>query len=701
MASSKPRSQGGGRKANSEPRQQVFRDFGGCNFQLSPREFSLGKDVDQEQSDLQMNYVVIQNNAEITSNKTIETRNSLVKIFDAPVSCNFTDACLLVGDELYIGMDDGSMYYGNTYGELQEMTIDGHGNNHHTWGSLAYVDNQIIATTYEHRLFTGDLGSHELSDAILVPNPVAPTVGCIVPHNLSISTTLTEAEPYRVAVAWSYINKFGPTKCSDMYTFYASMPVDEWSSVNYVTVRGQIPIDQDYGIEAVEVYYTVGNSSSLLPAGRTDDIASDGSWSFDWFGYLDSTSMWPIVNLLSPTENYTKGVRASKLTCIDGRMYFWGYDEPYRLYIGGNPGNLFSVSPGTGGGFVDVEPGTGQSIMNVLKYKTQSGASIVTMLCRSDNSVKEQRFNLVENTISLSNEQSMKSWQAEQVAGAVGCESYNGAVVCEDGLYSVSRYGLALTTMTMEYNSQIRTTYVSDPIKPAFTDITGEMLHNASVLERDGIIYMALGKDNETLDNLLFCYDIDQKAWWTVTLDIDADILGLIHIDYTGKREGIGIITPRAIYMLPLTHDDSPEDEVLFLTTIQTGELSTTQPQQNWSYLSQLEFRFDYFIGTVIVSLTGIDQFGRKVTTKKQISHDSTVYNLAEYMRVDLRLQSYQIRIVGPARFRMTHFIAKVYAMSDKQGLVWGFDDSQSFRTDGDIHPTFKDYNDIRQAIIV
>ena len=40
MASSKQRSQGGGRKANSEPRLQVFKEFGGCNFELSPREFS-------------------------------------------------------------------------------------------------------------------------------------------------------------------------------------------------------------------------------------------------------------------------------------------------------------------------------------------------------------------------------------------------------------------------------------------------------------------------------------------------------------------------------------------------------------------------------------------------------------------------------------------------------------------------------------
>ena len=71
MPSTKPRSQGGGRKSNSEPRQQVFRDFGGCNFGLSPRDFSLGDTFDNEQADLQMNYVVIQNNAGITMNKTI------------------------------------------------------------------------------------------------------------------------------------------------------------------------------------------------------------------------------------------------------------------------------------------------------------------------------------------------------------------------------------------------------------------------------------------------------------------------------------------------------------------------------------------------------------------------------------------------------------------------------------------------------
>lgn len=704
MPSSKPRSQGGGRKSNSEPRQQVFRDFGGCNFGLSPRGFSLGDTFDKEQADLQMNYVVIQNNAGITMNKTIETRNNLVKLYDAPEGRTFTDACILVGQELYLGLDNGDLRYGELGSSVLNnvtLTNNADGSPAHHWRSFAYADNKLIGTTQENYLWTGEISSHNLSNARKVPNPSVLTMSNLsAKGSLTISATMNDNNPYRVAVAYAYINKYGPTVHSDQLTFYANYPVDEWHSGRYLQVSATAA--SGYAIEAVEFYYTTGNSSSLLFAGRTDISGGNGgAWRFNWYGYLDATNMWPIANLIAPEENYTEGVKASHVTCIDSRMYFWGDNaQPQRLYIGGNSGNLFSISPGTGGGFVDVEPGSGQEVRVVTKYKTQSGASIVTLLCDSENSTMEQRFNLVENSVSLSNEQSMKSWQTEQVAGSVGCKSFNGALVCEDGLYSISRYGLALTTMTMEYNSQIRTNYVSDPIKPAFTDKNRNLLKNSALIECDGVIYLAFGRDDETLDSVLFCYDIDQKAWWTVNLDIDEAILNMLHIDYEGHREGVGIVTADHVYLLPLTKDDAPTQSADFNTTIQTGELSTTQPQQNWFYLSQMEFRFDYFIGSVLVVLTGIDQFGRKVSTKKTFSHEDTEYNLAEYMRVDLRLQSYHIRITGNARFRLTHFISKLYTMSAKQGLVWGFDDSQSYRSSGDIHPTFKDYNDIRQAII-
>ncbi len=706
MASKKRRSQGGGRTPNSEPRQQLFKEFNGCNFELSPREFTLGKPVYQEQSDLAMNYVVIQNNAGITTNKTIETRNNIRTLFTAPSGRKFTDACILVGEKFYIGLDDGTLRVYDLKGVTQpyNMTLSdesGLGKGHH-WTDFEYVDDRLIGMTRECQTWMTDLAhSNRFANAKKVSNPSTPTISNFQANgSLEISATKTETCCYRVAVAYSYINMFGPTACSKQRTFYASKPVDEWSAEAYLMISGTAP--SGYNIMAVELYYTTGNSSEKLFLGRTDIEGGDGGeWSFDWFGYLDATDQWPIANLIAPTRNFTEGPKCTHVECIDSRMYFWGgNDEPYRLYIGGSPGNLFSLSEGTGGGFVDVEPGTMQEIRVVTKYKTQSGASIVTMLCDSPNSQHEQRFNLVENQVNLSNEQNMKSWQAEQVAGAVGCKSFNGAVVCEDGIYSISRYGLALTTMTMEYNSQIRTNYVSDAIKPVFTDQMGVVLKNSVLLECDGVIYLAIGKSDTDIDDMVFCYDIDRKAWWTITLDIDEPIIKMFHVDYEGTQEGIGIITANHVYLLPLTHNDAPTVKSNFNVVIQTGELATQQPQQNWLYLSQMEFRFDYFVGSVVVELTGIDQFGRKVTTKKRISHDSTVYNDAEYMRIDLRLQSYQIRITGIARFRLTHFIAKLYTMSAKQGLVWGFDDSQSFRTSDDIHPTFLDYNDIRKAII-
>ena len=706
---SKRPAQGQGRAANNEPRIQTFRDFAGCNFQYSPHGFGIDADVDRdEQTDLQMNYFVVQNNAGVTQGvKTIETRNNIVKLFDAPAGTKFTDACALIEGELYIATEDGRIAYGSLLDQGKPMDsfvkLDDKTSAGHSWESLDYYDGKLIGATKENELWTGDASAHEIANAVMVPDPSPLTMDNLVARgSLKLSQGMTDECPFRTDVAYTYVNKYGPTKVADRLTFYSSSPMDEWHAGCYLQIKGSIP--KGYGIKAIELYYSADNASSLLFMGRTDVLESDSEWSYAWLGYLDATSMWPTANLIAPTENYTKGAPVSRMCNIDGRMYFWGSkEEPYRLYIGGNPGNLFSISNGTGGGFIDIEPGTGQEIRYVCKYKTQSGNSIVTMLCDSANSMKEQRFNLVENTITVSNEQSMKSWQAEQVAGAVGCKSFHGAKVCEDGLYSVSRYGLALTTMTMEYNSQIRANYVSDPIKPVFTDSVGlgERLRGSVLLENDGIIYLALGDGLGGLDNLLFCYDIDGKSWWTVTLDVPERIIDMLHIDYEGAREGIGIVTADSAYLLPTTANDSPQQVADFEVRMDTGELSAQIPQQGWQYLCQIEFRFDYFIGDMDITLVGVDQFGRDIKVKKHISHGESIHNLREYMRVDLRLQSYKLIFEGTARFRMTHFMAKLYTMSNRVGLVWGFDDSMSHRSAGDVHPTFKDYNDIRKAIIV
>lgn len=716
----KQRSQGGGRRSNSEPRVQVFKEFTGCNLLQSPRDSSQSVDDLNEQSDMLMSFVVVQNNIDVTPNKTLETRQEINDLFtlDKTITdqgVRFTGVSKLVKDKLYLAASDGNIYVA-TLGNSKvleclsindKMPAEGKINN---WQSLEYYDDKLIGTTEQNELWTADLNAEhvQMSNATEMKKPDINKV-TLVGHNLEIQESFDQDHPFRFDIACTYVNKYGPTETSNRKVYYANVEIDEWHAGCYAQINGSLEGETVDGIQAVELYFSSGNASTLLFLGRVDLEPSATSWTFNWMGYLDATSMWPMGNLQNPVQNFTKGAPASHLRCIDGRLYFWGDKEnPYRLYIGGNPGNLLSISPGTGGGFVDVEPGTGQEVRYVCKYKTQSGASIVTMLCDSPNTTHEQRFNLVENALTISNEQTMKSWQAEQVAGAVGCKSYYGAQVCEDGLYSISRYGLALTTMTMEYNSQIQTNYVSDPIKPAFVNALkrGTQFKDAVLLHANGILYMALANDAETLDNIMFCYDIANKSWWTYSAKLTAvagkeePIRNIIHIDYEGYQEGIGIITDSHVWLLPTTSLNGADYDNTFHSKIITGELAPQMPQQGWFYLSQLEFDFDNFKGKLDIDLIGIDQFGRKVTTHKHIEHDEPVFNWQEYMRVDLRLRSYKLVFNADANFRMTHFMAKLFVMSGKVGLVWGFDDRQSFRSSGDIHPTFKDYNDIKKAII-
>lgn len=714
--SSQKRAQGGGRNANSEPKLQLFKDFAGLNFQHAD-DLNVREDP-ENQTDLQMNYMFLQNNVAVAANKTLETRDEIVELFKSPSGVSFTGPVCLIGPKLYVAKSDQNIGVGNLDSRAssgspqvisQNVSLTNNTGSAHVWTSLDYYDNKLISLTKQNEMWTADVTNYNagvMSNAKEIPNPNTDFIGHLRGMgSLVVSTTMTEECPFRVQIAHTYVNKYGPTKISPNTVFYVNHPVSEWHAGCYLKIDGTIP--QNYGVKAVELYYTTDNAMDFLFLGRVDVANNATTWAYNWYGYIDATSMWPMANLIAPTENYTKGVHASKVRDIDGRLYFWGdSSNEQRLYIGGNPGNLLSISPGTGGGFVDVEPGTGQAVRHVCKYKTQSGNSIVTMLCASPNTRKDQRYNLVENSISLSNEQSMKSWQAEQVAGAVGCKSYDGAVVCQDGLYSINRYGLALTTMTMEYNSQIRTNYVSEQIRPVFTDAidTEARLTNAMLLELDGIIYVALGANSDEegiLDNVLFCYDIDLKAWWTYTLDVDSPILNLFHIDWQGQREGIGIVTKDGIYLLPTTVGDSNEHAPKHSFVMESAQLSTQMPQQGWQYLSQIEFHFDHFVGDVTIHVKAIDMFGRKIDVKKTVSESEELFDYVVRMRIDQRLMSYTISMSGKARFRMSHFISRVYTLSNKVGQVWGFDDSISHRSAGSVRPTFKCYNDIRKAIFV
>ncbi len=151
--------------------------------------------------------------------------------------------------------------------------------------------------------------------------------------------------------------------------------------------------------------------------------------------------------------------------------------------------------------------------------------------------------------------------------------------------------------------------------------------------------------------------------------------------------------------MLPTTVSDTETRLPNHSFLIETAQLSTQMPQQGWQYLSQMEFHFDYFIGSMKIELRMVDMFGRELKVIKNINETTEQFDYVVRMRVDQRVMSYVITMTGTARFRMTHFIARVYTLSNKIGQVWGFDDSISHRSSGSVHPTFKCYNDIRKAI--
>lgn len=746
---------GGGRTPTSEPKIQVFKGFTGVDFEHG--HFNGSKIVvDQgfiaqkqnSQTDLQMTYVMLQNNALVTDG-TIEVRDDLVYYVAPKSGTAFTGPVCLVGSMLYVAASDGNIYYVDIDDDtLQEHISNGrvdqlsntvelvnNTESDHDWVSFGYFDDKLIGLTEQNEIWVGDVDPStyevaEMENALPIDDPTEDlSVNGVQAKGLLSIGAQDSDHPYRISMAFAYKNKFGSTRLSDAYTFYANYPITEWypPSVDQVgmwlRVRHPTLIDEDDGIESCEFYYTVDDSSTML---FLRDVKVEystgglGTCMFDWYGYYNyDTNDWLIGDLVTSDENYTSGAPASRMTVIDGRMYFWGdKDNPQRLYIGGNPGNLLSISPGTGGGFVDVEPGTGQEIRCVLKYKTQSGNSIVTMLCDAPNTRKEQRYNLVENTVAISNEQSMKSWHAEQVAGAVGCKSFDGAIVCQDGLYSVSRYGLALTTLTMEYNSQIRTNYVSEAIKPVFTDAadTDTRLRNSIILELDGIIYMTFGDMSlpdepyyHNLDNVVFCYDIDAKAWWTYTIEgYHNKILNMFHMDWQNQREGIGIVESGYIRFLPTTIPD-PLPEVRqdgtrvyrnVSSLVRTADISTQMPQQGWQYLSQLEFHFDYIVSRSIdIVVDMVDMFGRVITVTKKIREDEIHYDYVVRMRIDQRVMSYRVMISGSGRYRLTHWLARVYVMSSKVGQIWGFDDGISRLPSAWVQPTFKSYNDVRKAI--
>lgn len=534
----------------------------------------------------------------------------------------------------------------------------------------------------------------------------------------------------RYTFRYAYTNLWGSTNLSTKSsTIYVSENAFTFTSGRYIRIEGDQPVGE--GVNGVDVWVNENEHQEYTLATHIVTKSTSSEWSANWYGAMENPDIDLQASRFYPQENSTYGPSAQHFTNIDSRLYWWGDPErPYRLLVGGDIGSELSIARSKGGGWVDIEPGTGFVIRGVCKWKTASGANIVTMLCGHPNTNQVKRFNLVEMTSTFTNQIQVKGWEYEEVSNVVGCNSRWGYGVFADGLYSVARYGLMLTTMAMEYNNQMRNQKVSEVIDPIFTERLGHRLNDARLVHIDGIIYLILSEEHEddpqSLDNVILCYDTGKKTWYTfthreprivnpVTGDEVWEKKPLLHamaIDSERCIEGLGVISKDAVTLYPTTGIQAvsqPEFDIM----LETGELCARVPMQAPYYVEQLEFRFDYFIGDAECEIEGVDYYGRKFKIYKKFGkgngtgsdpEDIEKRTYVEWVRVQKLVEFFRIRIKGKCRCRLTHIICKAYLYNNLIGTPYGFDAQDTFiNRHGDpepIHHYIDSYNNLRRAIV-
>jgi len=544
----------------------------------------------------------------------------------------------------------------------------------------------------------------------------------------------TDKAPNRVEVKFCYTNRLGSTLTQtdgDCATVYVELSPALWTTKKYITIKPAAGDSVPHrSVSGIDLYARELENLDWVFIGHvnvTKEQVTNGNWKYNWYGNMTDITQWLTAQLMVPTDNTTHGPDATYFACHDSRMYYWGMpSKPYRLWIGGNPGAEFSIARGLGGAWVDIEPGSGYDVKGTAKWKTVSGANIVTIMCGNENTTKIKRFNLVETNLTLTNEVAYKSYMYEEVSNVVGCNSRWGYGVFTEGLYSINRYGLMLTTMAMEYNSQMKNQSMSEVIEPIFTNVNGKQLRDGRMVCINDVIYIAFSDDtdSEYLDNVILCYDINLKAWYTWTHDqtvsddssTDTDhVLHIFAVDSDERREGLGVVTETEVRLYPVT-GTQPATVPPFIALIETGELAPRHPMQAFWYIQQLEFRFDYLVGdpndpaTILVE--GVDYYGRQFKIEKKINIKSRGHHgltgeqrdFVEWIRIDKLVESFRIRIKGKVRFRLTHINAKLYQQADTIGTPYGFDARDTYYNrkgqDHEIHHYIDDYNNLRRAVV-
>lgn len=777
----------------SEPRVLVYNGWKGVNFADAPLTWQpLETGVaSYRETDLPDNFLMVQNNLNTSDTFGLETRQDSVVIGEATrigdYVYHFTGVSAMYKHWLFcVARSNGSNWHEVIlYRSIKTDDVTswipvrlrvGTTNNpiHHSIEEIGFFESKLVATARNQDNNTGVLflasvavnttdtsitiEATNWSDETPLINYVTDTPYINDPNielsmevkGMKNATSVTDDAPVRVEVCFCYTNRLGSTLTNAtahnlIATKYVELSPALWTTSKYVRITPKngardTNIVPGSSIRGIDLYAREMENIDWVFIGHINvtPVAGGVAWAFNWYGNMTNISQWTTSQLMVPTENTTHGPDATHFSCHDSRMYYWGMPtKPYRLWIGGNPGSEFSIARGLGGAWVDIEPGSGYDVMGTAKWKTTSGANIVTIMCGNRNTTKVKRFNLVETNLTLTNEVAYKSYMYEEVSNVVGCNSRWGYGVFSDGLYSLSRYGLMLTTMAMEYNAQMKNQSMSEVISPIFTERLGKRLRDCRLVCINNVIYIALSEETEheddpvSLDNVIICYDMDLQAWYTWTHDEtlncemgeDPDhILHIMAIDSDECIEGLGVITSSHVYLYPVTGIQQPVKPE-FQVIMETGEIIPRMPMQAFWYVQQLEFRFDYFIGDpedpATILIEGIDYYGRHFSIEKKLNYTARDWpewnenglsepverrKYIEWIRIDKIVESLRIRLKGRARFRLTHINCKAYQQPDTIGTPYGFDAYDTYRNrkggTTKIHHYINDYNNLRRAVV-
>lgn len=711
---------------STEPKIQVLARWAGMNISSLAPGWTPDEDYDNEEFDNTLDgdlkQWVIQDNVVCCDNGSVETRRNTVALNELAASqtSNYDGPVVLHKDYAYCANSTGGIYRAFFVDGLtvSTLTLDHKGRPAPSrFTDITILNKMIIATSAEGVLYTGRINSAGICTHMACAKAIPDTV--LDPANITVTATgLTSPScPVSIGFCYSLSNRFGNTRGSKWTNsvVYNLSPA-EFNHQNYLTLNIKLPADYTVGPDAdtvtkditgVDIYCHLDDAQDAIFIGHVNIPSSATSVDYKWTGALNTVHGWAMSPLTIPMENMTEGAHGKYCSVLEDKLYVYGGPKsPYRMYYGGNPGNEIQFNRGTGSGWMDADFTEYTQLYDLHNFKTWK-ANILTVLGDQPNTNRSPRYNIIEHNMAITNEIQVKGMFLERIENVLGVKNRNASIVLFDGLYAINRHGIGLTTMPMSGNVEDKQEYISDGIKPIFQEFLSTHLNKSKITGYKKNLFFALGNDSDgSLENIVFCYNIALKSWFTYSFpEIKGKIRNIFIIDSVNYPEGLGIITTRGIYLVKDLGEHKPNSKPAFTARLETGQISSKQPVQTTSYLEQIELRFDYFIGDLDVTINFIDYWGRKNKVTKHIRVADLKRNWSEWIRIGTYVESYNIQIVGKARFRLTHFMCKVYPQSNRVGLVYGLDDHSSRRhihggKHQDIHRYIDSYNNLRDVIM-